>query len=84
MTTKYHSHKEENKSFHYTRMFKKCDFCGAEIVFKMFELYEVQNPQSWLSWKRVPIKTWWTPFEANEPNKQHRHRDLTTTANDIR
>jgi hypothetical protein len=51
--------------------FKYCENCGEPIVLKLFELYEVQNHNSWMHWKRLKVKHWWTAFEADSPNEKH-------------
>jgi hypothetical protein len=51
--------------------FKYCEKCGMPIIFKLFELYEVQNVNNWLSWKRVPVRKWWTAFNADTQSRKH-------------
>ena len=76
MTVDCYDKTEENTSCSYGHprrngIFKHCNFCGALIVLTLFELAEIQNPQDWMYWKRVPIKKWWLAFDADQPNQKH-------------
>jgi hypothetical protein len=65
----------KNNAFKYSSTNKSgyCESCGAPIIFKLFELVEIQHPHDFLSWKRVQIKKWWTAFNADQPNQKHEH-----------
>lgn len=58
-------------------VYKCCRECGQLIVVKEFESYYIQNPNSWLFWKKHGIKSWFCTFEADNPDLKHEH-DICT------